>query len=291
VNRSASECNRGVMDDDGLIARVAAGDDGALRELFSRHAPWLAVGAAATVGTCRAHHWGRATCETCGMSVGAPVDHAPIRALLFDLGGVVIELDFKRAFRVWADSSSRDPADIAQRFAFDEAYRQHERGEIGASEYFSALRRSLDLHLSDDEIAQGWNDIYLAPVPGMSALLAAAGRRLPLYAFTNSNPTHRNVWAERFASDLLVFRSIFVSSDLGVRKPDPEAYVSVAGRAGLQVSDFLFFDDTLENVEGARTAGMRSVLVETIVDVRDALSRLGIEVEASDEGDQPRATM
>jgi hypothetical protein len=79
------------------------------------------------------------------MSAGAPVDHAPIRALLFDLGGVVIELDFKRAFRVWADSSSGDPADIARRFAFDEAYRQHERGEIGASEYFSTKPRSPSL--------------------------------------------------------------------------------------------------------------------------------------------------
>lgn len=43
MNRSLPECNRGVMDDDGLIARVAAGDDGALRELFFRHAPWLAA--------------------------------------------------------------------------------------------------------------------------------------------------------------------------------------------------------------------------------------------------------
>src|SRR5215471_14511870 len=36
-------CNRDAMDDDDLVARVAAGDDAALRELFGRHAPWLAV--------------------------------------------------------------------------------------------------------------------------------------------------------------------------------------------------------------------------------------------------------
>jgi len=43
VNRSLSERNRDAMDDDGLIVRVVAGDDTALRELFSRHAPWLAA--------------------------------------------------------------------------------------------------------------------------------------------------------------------------------------------------------------------------------------------------------
>ena len=43
MNQPPLECNRSAMDDDGLVARVAAGDDTALRELFSRHAPWLAA--------------------------------------------------------------------------------------------------------------------------------------------------------------------------------------------------------------------------------------------------------
>jgi hypothetical protein len=43
VNREALWRNKGAMDDDELIAAVAAGDDVALRELFSRHAPWLAA--------------------------------------------------------------------------------------------------------------------------------------------------------------------------------------------------------------------------------------------------------
>src|SRR5438046_9558020 len=42
TNQPPLDCNRSAMDDDGLVARVAAGDDTALRELFSRHAPWLA---------------------------------------------------------------------------------------------------------------------------------------------------------------------------------------------------------------------------------------------------------
>jgi RNA polymerase sigma-70 factor (ECF subfamily) len=43
VNRAAAGCNRYAMDDDELIAALAAGDDAALRELFTRHAPWLAA--------------------------------------------------------------------------------------------------------------------------------------------------------------------------------------------------------------------------------------------------------
>lgn len=211
------------------------------------------------------------------MSSRAPEDAGPIRALLFDLGGVVIEIDFTRAFGFWADRANCDPAELERRFAFDDAYQQHERGEIDASGYFTALRRTLGLRLSDEEMAAGWNDIYVAPLSGMSALLSAAGERFPLYTFTNSNPTHQRAWAGQFAKELSVFRSIFVSSDLGLRKPDPESYALVAGRTGFQVSELLFFDDTPENVDGARTAGLQAVLVESSADVREALARLGID--------------
>jgi len=219
----------------------------------------------------------------------APNDAAAIRALLFDLGGVVIGFDFKRAFRVWAAAAGCDPTELERGFSFDEAYEQHERGEIDAAGYFSVLRRSLGLSISDEQLVAGWNDIYLGVIAGMSALLSAANRHLPLYAFTNSNPTHRDAWSKRFANELSVFRSIFVSSDLGRRKPDPEAFSVVAARTGFQVSAFLFFDDAPENVEGARVAGMRAVLVKSTADVRGALSQLGIESEAPDKG-HSRAT-
>jgi putative hydrolase of the HAD superfamily len=148
------------------------------------------------------------------MTQGAPDDVGSVRALLFDLGGVVIELDFKQAFRVWAERASRDPAELGGRFGFDEAYKQHERGDLDAAAYFTALRRNLGLRLSDDDIVSGWNDIHIAPVPGMAALLSAASQRFPVYAFTNSNPTHKRVWAGRFAKELSIFRRSLTFSKL-----------------------------------------------------------------------------
>ena len=78
-----------------------------------------------------------------------------IRALLLDLGGVIIDFDFDRAFHFWAARASRDPAELGARFALDEPYEQHERGELPASDYFAALRCALDLRLSDDDLVGG----------------------------------------------------------------------------------------------------------------------------------------
>ena len=66
-----------------------------------------------------------------------------VEALLFDLGGVVIEIDFGRAVASWAAAAGVPVDDIRARFSFDEAYQRHERGEIAGEEYFAALRSSL----------------------------------------------------------------------------------------------------------------------------------------------------
>jgi len=197
-----------------------------------------------------------------------------VRALLFDLGGVVLDIDFDRVFHAWAARASCDPQALRRQFKFDDAYERHERGEIDASRYFASLRRSLRLRLSDEDFVAGWSDLYVAPVPGMVAVLAGASERFPLYAFTNSNPTHQAVWAARYAAELSVFRSIFVSSEMGLRKPDPGAFSEIARRTGFPASAFIFFDDLLENVMGARTAGMQAVHVQSTVDVRVALLKL-----------------
>jgi HAD superfamily hydrolase (TIGR01509 family) len=204
-------------------------------------------------------------------------DAAPVGALMFDLGGVVVEIAFDRVLRAWAAGASCAVPVLRRRFAFDEAYQWHERGELDALGYFASLRLSLGLRLSDEEFTAGWNDLYLGAVAEMPALLAAAAQSFPLYAFTNSNPTHQRVWSTRFAAELSVFRSVFVSSELGLRKPDPAAFAAVAQRAGFPAAEILFFDDTAENVAGAQAAGMQAVLIRSSRDVRAALLRLGVE--------------
>ena len=141
------------------------------------------------------------------------------------------------------------------------------------------MRESLKIELSDQEFIDGWNDVYLGLVPGMGDLLSVARQHLPLFAFTNSNPTHKSTWERLYANDLKPFDAIFVSSDLGYRKPDPEAFRFVARNMGFEPREVLFFDDSPGNVEGARTAGMQAVMVHSIADARRALSQLGVEVE------------
>lgn len=196
----------------------------------------------------------------------------PVEALLFDLGGVLVELDWNAVFESWAGCSGADPRALRERFTFDADYERHERGELDAPGYFASLRRSLGIDLSDADFHSGWGRIFAGEIVPTAALVARVGGRMPLYLFSNTNPAHYATWSREYAELLRSFRGVFVSSGLGVRKPDPAAFERVAREIGVAPSRILFFDDTEANVAGARAAGLQAVHVRSPEDVAEALA-------------------
>lgn len=202
-----------------------------------------------------------------------------VDALLFDLGGVVIDIDWRRVFHAWADAA-RIPADaIAGRFSFDEPYEAHERGEIGPDEYWPHLRSALGVALADSELLAGWNRLFVAPVPGMRVLLERLAQSYPLYAFSNTNQAHVAFWRPRYGDLLAPFSAVYCSCDIGARKPDPAAFLEVAKRIGIAPEKIGFFDDHPANVQGAREAGLLAQEVHSAANVRAALQRFGVRLD------------
>jgi HAD superfamily hydrolase (TIGR01509 family) len=201
-------------------------------------------------------------------------------ALLFDLGRVVIDIDFDRAFARWAAHAGCDRRLIekrfAERFRQDTSYRRHETGDLDTSEYFAVLRSRFEIEISDEQFLDGWNAIFVGEMPGISDLLVRAARQVPLYAFTNTNREHERVWSQRFAGVLGNFKEIYVSSTIGLRKPDAAAYDHVVKAIGVPAERIVFFDDVLENVAGARARGLQAVHVRSSADVAAALKALSI---------------
>lgn len=197
-----------------------------------------------------------------------------IDALLFDLGGIIFEIDFNKVISRWAAQSGADPKTLKARFYFDSFYKQHERGEIGAKEYFDSLRKLLGIRLSDRQLEEGWNAVYGREMPGIRALLWRAGKKLPLYAFSNSNAAHHRVWAKKYAAVLRIFNGVFVSFQLGMRKPEPKAFRTIARSIGIKLSRIAFFDDTMENVKGARAIGMQAFHVKSTKDIKASLRQI-----------------
>jgi len=207
----------------------------------------------------------------------SPLSPGSADALLFDLGRVVLDIDFSKVVACWAGHAGCEPAHLAGRFSWrDEFYQRHERGEISDAEFFVALRAALGIDLSDAQFLEGWNKIFAGEMPGIAKLLARAAQRLPLYAFSNTNKAHVEYFSGEYAGVLGHFREIFLSSAIGLRKPDAEAYDHVVKAIGVPAERIVFFDDLAENLEGARHRGLTAVHVTSPDDVANALAALGI---------------
>lgn len=197
-------------------------------------------------------------------------------ALLFDLGRVVLDIDFTRVLQVWSDHARCTPDDIVNRFARGDVYMRHERGEISDDVFFAHLRDALGIDLTPEQFRQGWNAIFVGEMPGIADLLARASKRWPLYAFSNTNPAHVAHFSERHADLLGRFRSVFLSSSIGLRKPDAKSYEHVIAEIGMPADRIVFFDDLQENIEAARACGLQTVHVTSPTSVAEALMALGL---------------
>ena len=198
-----------------------------------------------------------------------------IRALLFDLGNVLVEIDFSRVLSVWASYAGITAEELVPRFSLqDKDHERFERGEITSAQFFNSVRETLRIDITNAQFLEGWNSVFVGEITGIDDVVKRASLRYPLYVFSNTTLPHHVVWQNLCPELLTKFKKIFVSYELGLRKPDEEAFYAVAEAIGEPIHKILFFDDTLENVSTARKLGMPAVEVRSIKDLNDQLDLL-----------------
>jgi putative hydrolase of the HAD superfamily len=181
-----------------------------------------------------------------------------VRAVIFDLGNVLIDVAFERCLAVWSRHSGHPESELRARFHVDTAYERFERGEIDAGAYFESLRRGLDLRMSDSQFTEGWNAVLCGERPGAADAVAMAAERGPVFLLTNTNAVHESVWSAAHRVLLAPFTKRFVSSRMGCRKPEAAIYRRAIAAIGLPPESVLFLDDSGQNVEGALAVGIRA---------------------------------
>ena len=202
-----------------------------------------------------------------------------VKAVLSDLGGVLIEYSFHLATAEWARLAGVDPARLAERLVVDEAWEAFEVGALTERAFCDHLRHSCGLDLDDADLISGWNAIYLGVNVEVERLLReVAHQGVRLVAVTNTNVTHQRVWQERFADALEPFGAVYSSCEAGARKPEPAFLEHVLDSERLAPQETVFVDDMLVNVEAARRLGIDAVLYAGADRLRKAFAGRGLLV-------------
>jgi putative hydrolase of the HAD superfamily len=182
---------------------------------------------------------------------------------IFDLGNVIVDIDFNRVLGVWSDLGRVPLATLQSRFGMDEAFEQHERGEISDPEFAERLCEQLDIALSYEQFTAGWQAVFVGVRPETLAImnqLRARGERVVI--LSNTNQLHFEFWPTHYPEVQQAADRVYMSQDLGMRKPEARIFSYVLAQEGYTADQAIFFDDNQANIDAARALGIDSVLVE-----------------------------
>lgn len=198
----------------------------------------------------------------------------PIRVLLFDLGGVLVEFDALGP--ICTLTGNRFDRISARSFWMNSAsVKQYERGLCSSEEFAVQIMKELGLSMTVPEFLKEFASWESGPIPGGKELLAELRPHFRLACLSNNNAIHWDIVGRRDGWQA-EFEQTFLSFEMKCMKPERAIFDQVLSKLGCQPDEVFFFDDTAECLEGALAAGIRGAQVAGVNGVRSVLQHLGL---------------
>ncbi len=199
----------------------------------------------------------------------------PIRALVWDMGGVLIDWNAHNIFRSYFDNAAAIDAFLDE-IEFTKWNIEQDRGRtfadavIELSERFpqhAALIRAYD---------ERWLESLSGPIQGTVELLEKLHRAgYPMYGLSNWSAEKFELTRALFPF-LQWFRRIVVSGEVKLIKPDPRIYALLLEQTGCPANECLFIDDSAANIAAADALGFQTIRFESPEQLGDELKKLGL---------------
>ena len=186
-----------------------------------------------------------------------------IKNIVFDLGGVLVDLDFKAAINGLQQAGFANVKE--QLMAFDQGgiFQKFELGEMTAEEFRTAIRENSTVTLTDEEIDALWNAMLLEiPREKLELILNLRGKYM-VYLLSNTNSIHwdyvcKNAFNYRGFRVNDYFEETFLSYEMHLAKPNKAIFEKVLHDANLLPEETLFIDDSEANCKAAEEVGIHA---------------------------------
>lgn len=188
-----------------------------------------------------------------------------IKNLIFDLGGVIVNLDTNATVKALAKLGKLTDDDTVSIYSLD-FFKNYEKGLISDEEFRKQLQQKLH-NCSVNELQAAWNSMLLDIPPARLEFLRSLREKYRMFLLSNTNQIHIDqvnvilkdaCGAEDFSH---FFDKAYYSHQLKMRKPDTEIYKHVLEENNLSAEETLFIDDNAENLRGAEQLGIHTLLV------------------------------
>ena len=199
----------------------------------------------------------------------------PIKAIVFDLGKVLVDFDYGIAGRKLAERATMAGAELGRFLVHVPLIVRYETGLITTQQFYDEVRTASGYLGNLEEFASLFADIF-TPIEPMVQLQADLRRRgFPTYIFSNTNELAIRFIREKFEF-FTNFDDYILSYEHRSMKPDARLYEVVEAKSGARGAQILYLDDRPENIEAGAARGWQVILQESPEKTLAGLERLGL---------------
>ncbi len=191
---------------------------------------------------------------------------AVIKNIIFDLGGVLLNIDFNRTGEAFKKLGVKGFDELYSKEAANELFEKLEMGLISNDVFYERVLQYCKPGTSVQEVQQAWNAILVGFRTESVAFLSGLKSRYNLYLLSNTNLVHHVEFSRMYQQQLggtldANFSKAYYSHEMHRRKPYAETYRYVLQQEALSGEETLFIDDAVVNIEGAVEAGLQTHLL------------------------------
>lgn len=197
--------------------------------------------------------------------------------IIFDLGGVLLNIDYSLVTKAFLALGLTDFDKLYSKAQQTKLFDLYEKGQISSEAFRNHVKTCFTKPMDDSSIDNAWNAMLLDLPPERLHLLQQLKTKHRIFLLSNTNDIHiryvNNYLKETFGINDLsgYFEKVYLSYEVGMRKPDAEIFELVLSENNLDPNDTLFIDDSIQHVEGAKKLGIHTywldVKKESVMDL------------------------
>lgn len=187
---------------------------------------------------------------------------ATYKNIIFDLGNVLYDIDFKI---MYAEFEALGIPNFENHFTLNQSdplFFDFEKGLIDQIAFCEGFKKLASTPLTNEQIIQAWNSLLIGYRPGSIDWIKAHNAQFDSFLYSNTNQIHYDYFIPEFAKQFGgnfedLFKTPYYSHKMGQRKPDPASFQFILEKEGLIAQETLFIDDNEPNVIAAASVGLQ----------------------------------
>jgi putative hydrolase of the HAD superfamily len=204
-----------------------------------------------------------------------------IDAILFDLGGVFITIDYQATIDAFEKLRFENAQLLYSQAEQAILFEKYETGKISTPHFINNLLKLSNSNPSPNQIVKAWNSMIGDFSIESITLLKNLQSKYRLFMLSNTNELHMDLvkrkWQEIENAPMeSFFEKVHFSHQLGLRKPYPNTFLEVCKINNLDPVKTLFIDDSIQHIVGAQKAGLQTIYLKKITDLAFELKAFGI---------------